>query len=89
MLAMLQHFSVIPKTDVKRFLCLDCESRWEEEIVDLANQSVACLHCGSENVLPFSTSAIGQDGGCQNGSCERRVDSGECGSCDGCSGCAV
>lgn len=88
MRTMLQHFSVVPQTDIKYFLCLDCESRWEEEIVEDAVQQLFCLKCGSENVFPFAKSAQGQDGGC-DAECARRVNA-SCGSgCADCGGCGT
>ena len=40
----------------KRFLCMECDSRIEEEIKDNIWERVICLNCGSKKVLPFAES---------------------------------
>lgn len=40
----------------KRFLCMECDSRIEEEIRDNMCEGVVCLSCGSKKVLPFAES---------------------------------
>ncbi len=73
---MLQTIQSIP---IKKFLCLNCESRWEEVIFDELNIDVQCLKCNSFHILPFPESAIGQHG-CNSTSCNQRINN-ECGNC--------
>ena len=71
--------------EVKKFLCLDCESRFEEEIYDEIVQEFACLNCKSVNILPFPESAVGQSHGCGSKSCCHRVGKlGEIVDCENC-----
>ncbi len=71
-------------SEIKKFLCLDCESRFEEEIYDEIVQEFACLNCGGINILPFPESAIGQHG-CSSKNCSRRVkNTGEIWDCTEC-----
>ena len=73
--------------NIKKFFCLKCEARFEEEIVDELNQEVFCLRCSSEEILPFAESAIGQEG-CGSSHCPRKIENGgdikDCGACNGC-----
>lgn len=54
---------------VKKFLCLNCESRFEESIEDELNQEIFCLNCQSVNLMPFR-----QKSGCSKESCSRSAD---------------
>ncbi len=57
---------------VKKFLCLNCESRFEEFLYDEINQEICCLNCQSFNILPFRTKSGCDHKTChQNGGCHK------------------
>lgn len=72
-----------------KIYCFDCESRFEEEVYEEVDQTIFCISCKSENILPFAE-CVDEQEGCSSNHCQKRVcDDGEIVDCGGCNhGCS-